>query len=130
MFKNVKTVRVIFIGNGVDYARTQKTYVYLTDDATIKEDDIVVVDSHGYCLCKVMEVLEYETNKASKWIVQKIDSVAYKARQEKMAEMLRIEKALEAEVERARKMIDYKKLAAEHTEIAELLAKLEEIKNS
>lgn len=79
--ETMKIVHVVFPLNA--YSR-DKTYAYMTDIDDIAVNDTVVVDSpnNGLTLVKVVSVEETAegVEKATKWIVDKVDVTAHKKR--------------------------------------------------
>jgi hypothetical protein len=77
----MKTVTVKFAG------MSGQTYAYLTDIEGIEVGDTLVVDSPntGFACVTVTSVQEtaQTVEKASKWIVSKVDAAGYKARLER-----------------------------------------------
>ncbi len=112
-----KTIAVVRFIDG--YSTTK--YDFFNDVEDLEKDDLVVVDTaNGYSLAKVVEFKETST-KANKWIVQKVDTAAHKARLEKQAAI----KALRHKMEQRRKQIQdvqvYALLAQTDPEMAEML---------
>ena len=122
----MKTISVKFTDGYSD-----KVYAYLTEDTEIKNDDCVVVDSPngGYKVVRVVSVEETieSVTKASKWIVQKVDDTAYKARIEKEKRKAVLELKLARAVEEARKKVDYSELAKLNPEIAKMVEEMNSI---
>lgn len=120
MFKNVRTVMCVF-------SQDNRKYAYLTDDTTIEVGDLCVVDVNGATnIVKVAEVSEGRDEKATKWIVQKVDFTAYKDRQAKFAKAKELKRVLDEAVERKRKMVDYESILGDGDE--DLRKVLEEFK--
>jgi microcystin degradation protein MlrC len=83
--KQVVNVKFITVNkNTREWARDyeKRFYSYLTD-LNLKEGDIVVVDTaYGLALAEVKEVNAVDFHKATKWIVQKVDTETAKKRAE------------------------------------------------
>ena len=112
-----KTIAVVRFIEGYNTTK----YDFFNDVEDLAKDDLVVVDTvNGYSLAKVVEFKETSA-KATKWIVQKVDTAAHKARLEKQAAI----KALRHKMEQRRKQIQdvqvYALLAQSDPEMAEML---------
>jgi hypothetical protein len=72
----------------VKFASTNQPYVYLTDIEGVEAGDTLVVDSPNSSFTCVTVISVHETaesvEKATKWIVSKVDVTGYKARLEKV----------------------------------------------
>lgn len=130
---NYHTVNVVFEFNlrpEKGYAHNaNKRYAYLTDDITIKEGDMVIVETQdtGLTCVRVVDVHHYQkAPSATKWVIQKVDMTAHEARQEKIKKAAEITSRLDKALAEKRKMLDYEKIAEGSPEIKALL---EELKN-
>lgn len=110
-----------------------KEYHYLTDIEFAEEDKAVVnVDGEF----KVVTVTshrgfsKYEINKASKWIVQKLDLEAYYERLKKQAIAQDIKNKLQEYKEKMEEYMIYKQLAKDDPDIKDLLVELAEVDSS
>lgn len=123
---NIVTVQ--YFGTG--YA-SNKSYAYLTDIGGLKAGDHVVVDSpnSGYTVVLVTSVEETADaiNKATKWIVSKVDVEGYQQRLERQKEretlMAKLKKMQAEMLERDQ----FATLAATNPEAAELVKRLKSL---
>jgi hypothetical protein len=107
-----------------------KKYNYFTDDATIVIGDKVVVDSPygGYVVVDVLDTRDklYD-DRASKWIVCKVDDRAYRARLEASKRRAAILKVLENKAKRIEESQKFRYLASVDQDAAALLTELDEL---
>lgn len=106
----------------VEFPTSYKEYAFRNDIEGIKAGDKVVVDTaNGFVVADVTGV-DVASNKASKYVVQKIDTEAHEKRLEKANKL----KELKAKMEDRRKKLQeieiYQILAKEDDEMAALLA--------
>ena len=114
-----KTIGVTFVGSS-SYA---KTYYYLTDDMTIEVNDYcLVIDGNGCpAVVKVNDAAAVDqTSKATKVIIQKIDTAAYFEKIKMIADREAKSKRLEEISKEVARREKYKGLA-EHSEEAKQL---------
>jgi len=119
---NIFTVSVRFAGS-------MQSYDYLSTMDSHKEGDLVVVDSpsNGLVIVRVISAVAGRSSKATKFIVDTIDTKSYDALMDRLKKASSLKQQLDAEVERARKMIDYEALAAKNPAIGALLDQLKGI---
>jgi hypothetical protein len=107
-----------------------KKYNYFTDDATIVIGDKVVVDSPygGYVVVDVLDTRDklYD-DRASKWVVCKVDDRAYRARLEASKRRAAILKVLESKAKRVEESQKFRYLASVDQDAAALLTELDEL---
>lgn len=109
------------------YHNPKKKYCYLTDDMSIKEGDIVVVDapSTGYTCVKVVGVHPYiEKPRATKWVVGKVDVEGFEAGQKRRARIQQLMNQLDTAVEDYKRRIKYEEIAERDPTVKELLEEL------
>jgi len=115
----------------VKFGNTMSSYAYLCDIPGIAVGDHVVVDSpsNGLTVVKVVQIGDTVENvtKATKWIVDKVDVSAHKARlarieRKKLLEA-QLEKALEEELRKDR----YARLAQADAALAALVAEYNQL---
>lgn len=96
--EKMRAIKVVFL-DGIN--RTQ--YSYLTDDDTIKVDDICVVKSpSGIKLVQVYQV-DVDPSAATKFIVSKVDLAGYEQKTANYAEAQRLDREIK---ERVRTLLD------------------------
>lgn len=98
-----------------------KEYHYLTSEGDLQRDDKVVVDSANGLGIAIVEGYANHSQKASRWVVQKIDFTAHQQRKEKEKKM----NILKAKMEKKRKALEelhiFQILAKEDEDMAKLL---------
>lgn len=114
-------------GAVIKFEGNYKQYEFKTD-LDLKKGDLVVCDtSIGYSVGEVINLLEEITNKATKWLVCKVDLENHKARLVKEAKL----KDLKAKMEKRRKQLQdiqvYELLAKDDPEMASLLVEFQQI---
>ncbi len=122
-----KYVTVMFTSN------SHKEYTYLTD-LDLAPDDKVIVDSphDGFVVVTVIKVRgipKHQLSKATKWVVQKVDTAAYEERVKKQEVIQEIKNKLAERREEMEELLIYKTLAKEDVEIKNLLDELNELEN-
>lgn len=124
---SVKTVSVVFIAAG-QYGGNPKQYEYLTE-YDVKIGDVAVVDSpqDGLVTVKVKSVIEGQVGKATKYLVQIVDTAQYHAEAERREKRAAIIKRLEGKKRQVEEMAVWKWLAENDTEAATLLEELKTI---
>jgi hypothetical protein len=123
--KITKTVLVRFRGNS---GMSSDSYAYLTDIEGLAADDYVVVESPsaGMTLVRVASVEETpkSVEKATKWIVDRVDTKTYYERAQREADRALILLKLKKEQARVLEENQYAELAKVSTTAAELVAQL------
>lgn len=131
MTKRIIAVRFLQ-SNGL----SPKEYSYFTDDDSIEVGDhcVVHVVSNDYGSGpRIVHVTQTEglsvgvRNKATKWIVQKVDMAGYEERQRKHELVTQIEHELDLMIANQNRYVVFQSYAATNPAIAELLDKLREI---
>lgn len=111
----------------VEFPTSYKEYAFRNDIEGIEVGDKVVVDTAGGIVVAEVTKVDVVSNKASKYVVQKIDTAAHEKRLEKANKI----KELKAKMEERRKKLQeieiYQILAKEDDEMAALLAEYGEI---
>jgi hypothetical protein len=106
-----RTVTITFIHS---FCTDRKRYTYLTDDETIKVDDIVVVESApGLGVGKVVDIDDECPTGMMRWVVQKVDMAAYTARRETEKKIKQITAALKRKKKVVDEMLVFKLMAEE-----------------
>ena len=106
-----------------------KTYDFFTD-LELKVGDVVVVDTqNGLQVAEVVDV-DVDSSKATKWVVDKVDMEAHKARIEREKRLKEITQKMEARRKKLEKFEVYRMLAEKDDEMAELLKQYAEVANS
>lgn len=121
-------VSVKFIGASGRYDSTG--YTYFSDDATIQEGDLVVVNAAGQIkLAKVANIKEFsgQASLANKWIIQKVDMAAEEARLTKIRRFNELQNQLTQETAKTRREIEMQDLIKANPRIADLLAQMREL---
>lgn len=123
----IKTVSVTFIASG-QYGANPRQYEYLTEFA-VKVGDVAVVDSpqDGFVTVKVKSVNEGVIGKATKFLVDVVDTELYKVQVGRHQERSEIIKRLESKKKQVEEMAVWKWLAENDSEAAALLEKLKAI---
>lgn len=108
-----------------DYSYS-KEYDFKYDKDDLKVGDTVVVDTqHGLQLAKVTTVIKLAVgeryDKATKWVVQKVDLTEHEARLEREKKAKEIKKQLEARRKKLEEIAVYQLLAEKDPEMAKLL---------
>lgn len=107
-----------------------KDYSYFTDEE-FKIDDIAVVDVSGTFKCVQVTQIEglprVAINAARKWIVQRVDVVAYEEKQRKEAVIAEIRNQLRDFKDQAEEYIIYQQLAKVNPGIKKLMSRLHEL---
>lgn len=133
---NKKAVIIVFTD---DMLSRRKEYTYLVDKTlNLKIEDLVIVEDSlgnkpfGYTLAKVVQVeglQPYQTAKATKWIVDKLDTEAYEKRKEKQRKAQEIRNELRVLKDQAEEIAIYQVLAKGNPKIQKLLGELGELED-
>jgi hypothetical protein len=111
-----------------EYNAHSKQYDFFCDIA-VKNGDTVVVDTvNGLGLAEVVGVKK-ESSKANNWVVQKVDLGAHAARKERERALTVLEKAMEKRLREINKLKQFETAALGDPEMAELLARHNDLKN-
>lgn len=108
---------------------THKSYDFKTD-MELLPNDIVVVETqyNDYSLARVEMMHKHMSGKATKWVIDKVDTAGHEARRALEAAMKETKQAME----RRRRAIEdeqvYKKLAEQDPEMKELLERHNQLK--
>lgn len=107
-------------------AAMNKKYSYMTD-LDLKVGDKVVVSVDGKF--KVVEVVDIDvtTNKATKWVVDKVDVDGYKNREKRRQEISRLERVLAQKVAAKKAELKVQEVLADDTEAMDMLKTLKEL---
>ena len=124
--------KVIGVRFSEDGMLSEKMYSYFTDIEDLKPGDWVIVKTRAneFNTAMVVEsegLSRADIAKANKWIVQKINTLAYEARAEKEKVISEIRNQLRSRKEEAEEYLIYEQLAKVDPGIATLLARLHEI---
>ena len=126
-------VQVTFNDTRMDQSSYKKPYSYFTD-LDLQEGDICVVEvSREYKLVTVQQVQGISSSalaKASKWIVQKVDSAAYDAKMAQEVLIMEIRNKLRQRRDELTELMIYKQLAGSDPEINALMEQLAEMDQS
>lgn len=122
-----KVARVCFSKNNTHDVRLYDYYV--ANELDVEKGDHVIVETplEGYQVVKVEDVVNSETVKATKWIVDKVDLTAYNARIEREKQRKEIAGVLEKKLKAQSEIERFNALAASDPEAAELLKKLKDL---
>ena len=102
-----------------------KEYSYLTDQPTLEEGDLVVVDTqYGYKVAKVSCLFGNEAA-ANKWIVCKIDIKAFEGRLKELKHKQFILKQIKQRVEQQGFLVQAKAIAASDPVLQKLIGALD-----
>lgn len=112
----MRIVKVKF--NGYGY----KEYNFKCDIPDIKVGDMVIVDSSGYQVVKVVSVDENSDYPATKWVVAKVDMSHHLAKIEKDKKIAEVKKKLNAKKKELQDIAIYEMLAEKDPEFREILA--------
>lgn len=117
------------LGVKFDNGYGSKTYHYLYDlnEPVLVGDTVVVSVSEELRLVKVVSVLDGVSEKATKYVVDRVDVSKYKARQEKERKRTVLRTQLESLLKNQEELLKYRMLASMNTQAAELLRELEEL---
>ncbi|MCP3685781.1 MAG: hypothetical protein GY861_24295 [bacterium] len=112
----------------VQFNTSTKEYTYLTD-LDLKKDDLVIVKSPTdeyivVTVCKVRGLTQNQLSLACKWIVQKVDLVAYEANMKKQELVQEIRNKLQERRKETEEIMIYQQLSASDPEIKSLLGEL------
>lgn len=123
----IKTVSVSFVASG-QYGANDQKYGYLTE-LDVKKGDIAVVDSpqHGLVTVRIHSVNEGQVGKATKYLVQLVDTSEYTAAAERRALRADVVSQLESKKKHVEEMAVWKWLAENDSEAAALLEKLKSL---
>ncbi|MGD2330696.1 hypothetical protein [Bacillus amyloliquefaciens] len=111
----------------VEFPTSYKEYAFRNDIEGIEVGDKVVVDtSNGFVVAEVTKV-DVVSNKASKYVVQKIDIEAHEKRIEKANKLIELKAKMEDRRKKLQEIEIYQILAKEDDEMAALLAEYGEI---
>lgn len=115
----------------IRFKGSNKGYTYITD-LDLKPEDKVIVDSpsEGMVVVDVIKVrglTKNQLNVACKWVVQKVDLVAYDANMKKQEIVQEIRNQLDERKNDMQEMLIYQQLAASDPGIQSLLDELEKI---
>jgi hypothetical protein len=109
-----KYVKVEFIGY------SGKQYAFWTD-LELQAGDLVVVDSTmGYGVAVVMENIEF-SDKANRWVVQKVDLEAHVKRIERAEQMKLLKQKMEARQKELLEIAQFESLAKEDETMSKLV---------
>jgi len=114
-------------------ASLPKLYSYFTDLELIPGDTCVVKVQQEFKLVTIVEVQGISSSalaKASKWIVQKIDSEAYEAKMAQEVLIMEIRNKLRQRRDEITELMIYKQLAGTDPEINALMEQLAEMDQS
>lgn len=115
---------------------SMKQYAYFTDIEGIAVKDLVVVPVNASAamdsfkiatVTKVIGLTHGQMERATKWIVQKVDTQAYFERIKKQELIQEIKNQLHKRIEEMREIVLFQQLAGSDPVIKELLNKLTEI---
>jgi hypothetical protein len=112
---------------GVRFLNTSKTYYYLTDDMSVEVDDYcVVIGGDGIpAIVRVNDAAAIDIdNKATKVIVQKVDTAAYFAKMKLAAEREAKLKRLDEIAREVYRLEKYRILVSQSEEAKQLMADL------
>lgn len=105
----------------VEFESGYKSYEFKTDIEDLHVGDYVVVDtSSGINVARVVEIKDY-SNKATKWVIQKLDMTKHQERLEKEKKLKEIQAKMEARRKQLQELEIYRLLAKEDAEMAKLL---------
>lgn len=98
-----------------------RRYDFLTDIPGLTRGDLVVVKAAtGYGLTKVIDTKE-QSNKATAWVVDRVDVDGFKAKQNKRAELQQLEQAMDNYVATHGRRSQYEALATKDPHMAAML---------
>ncbi|MDT8900959.1 hypothetical protein [Anaeroselena agilis] len=101
-----------------------KLYDFKTDIADLQKGDVVVVDTiNGMLIGKVVGYTD--DTKATKWVIDKVDTTAHKARLERDKQLAALRKKLEARRKAVDELTAFRHLASMDSEAAALLTQYE-----
>lgn len=111
-------------------AFSNKLYHFKCDIEGIDVGDKVVVDTaNGLAVAEVAKVITEGSNKATKWVVDKIDMSAHEARLEKQKKLEELKEKMEQRRKEIQEFEIYRILAKEDEEMAELVKNLDDLLN-
>lgn len=115
----------------VQFDTSAKQYSYLSDDDTIKVNDLVAVEStykpFGIAVAQVLSIDEGKLAKAKKYIIQKIDFAGYQEKVAKLEQLKKLEDQLDLLIANQQKLQIYKVFAQSNPAIASILSELEQL---
>lgn len=123
-----KVVEVKFLESSENY--NQKTYIYFTDEEFTVGDNAVVMVVNKLKIVEVVATRGFtkaQLNKATKWIVQRIDLTAHKERMEQQKVINDIKARLQQKKEELSEMAILKTLAQDDEETRNLLIELQNL---
>ena len=112
---------------------SEKEYGYLTDDASIAKDDWVVVLVND--VPKTVKVIKdsglskAEVEKASKWIVCKLDFTGYEEAMKRRALVQELENTLDEIMAQEQRYAIYEKYAETNPKMASILSQIKALEN-
>lgn len=117
-----KFVEVMFDNNTYS-----KKYVFKNDiEGLVVGDKVVVETTNGFSVATIKGFLE-TSNIGSKFVVQRIDTETHELRKEKEKKLATVKAKMEARRKKLQEIEIYKILAKEDSEMATLLAEMEEL---
>ena len=127
-----RQVVLVDVNDVNDVTAYESTFSYFAGPE-VKEGDLVVIDLNNvYGVGRVAQTRGLSDNqlrKAEKWIIQKIDRVAYNARMKKEKLVQEIKNKLDAKAKQAERRSIWKQLAEADPEMNALLSELNEVES-
>jgi hypothetical protein len=125
----MRVARVQFSNANNDFHRsTDKTYDYYTDlDLAIGDHVVVDSPSTGFVVVLVKDIIESETIRVSKWVVDKVDIASYNERILREKERQELLAVLDKKAKRVEETQKYQFLAAVDPEAAKMLERIQEL---
>lgn len=119
LYDGYKTVGVSFLSG----TNTSQKYAYACYDESIKEGDLVVVQTghHGLAVARVTAVPFESPVCASREIVAKVDVSAFEDRKERARKRAELKKAMDKKVQELQTEAIYEMLADKNPELREML---------
>lgn len=116
----------------VQFDNSSKNYAFFANRGVLVDGDYVVVRTGSLKIARVVQtkgLTRSQREKATKWIVQKIDTTAYLANMEREKLSQEIKNRLRDRKEEMEEMMIYATLAKGDPEIAAMLAQLQMLEN-